>query len=141
MGLGIREARTNLPSLIKRAAEEDEEIQLGARGSDEVTLVATRKYQRMNRELDHLRAEIETLRERLAQISDRTDRAAGDGQPFAGLQRALENGRLKVGTLSASRTRRYIADYADASAVGRDDRIRFGSDTAQPEYRRPGPRA
>ena len=140
MGLGIREARNTLPSLIKRAAEADEEIQLGARGADEVTLVATRKYQRMSHELDDLRAEIATLKERLAQMSDRVDRAAGTGQPFAGLQRALDSGRLAVGAPDP-RMRRYIPDYQEASAVSREERLRFGGGTAEPRYRRPGPRA
>ncbi|WP_420130087.1 hypothetical protein [Longimicrobium sp.] len=138
MGLGIREARNALPSLIKRAAEENEDIQLGARGADEVTLVATRKYQWMSHELDHLRTEVAGLKERLAQMSERADQPAG-GYPFAGLQRALDSGRLKVGA-SEPRIRRYLPDYADTSAVHREERIRFGSDTVQPQHRRPGPR-
>jgi hypothetical protein len=140
MGLGIREARNSLPSLIKRAAEEDEEIQLGARGADEVTLVATRKYQRMSHELDDLRTEIANLKERLAQMSDRVDRAAGTGQPFAGLQRALESGRLRVGTREP-RIREYMPDYRHSSAVSREERVRFGGGTVEPQYHRPGPRA
>jgi PHD/YefM family antitoxin component YafN of YafNO toxin-antitoxin module len=140
MGLGIREARNTLPSLIKRAAEEDEEIQLGARGADEVTLVATRKYQRMSNELEDLRTEIADLKERLAQMSDRVERAGGTGRPFAGLQRALESGRLSVGT-PEPRIREYMPDYRHSSAVSREERVRFGSGTAEPQYHRPGPRA
>jgi PHD/YefM family antitoxin component YafN of YafNO toxin-antitoxin module len=140
MGLGIREARNTLPSLIKRAAEEDEEIQLGARGADEVTLIATRKYHRMSHELDHLRAEIASLKERLAQMSDQIDRVAGTNQAFAGLQRALESGKLSVGA-PAPRLRRYIADYQETSVVSREERIRSGSGTTEPQHRRPGPRA
>lgn len=140
MGLGIREARNTLPSLIKRAAEEDEEIQLGARGTDEVTLVATRKYQRMSHELDHLRTEVAHLKEQLAQMSDRADRVSGGGQPFAGLQRALETGRLSVGG-SGPRIREYMPDYVHSSAVSREERVRFGSGTPEPQYHRPGPRA
>jgi antitoxin (DNA-binding transcriptional repressor) of toxin-antitoxin stability system len=140
MGLGIREARNTLPSLIRRAAEGDEEIQLGPRGTDEVTLVATHKYQRMSHELDHLRTEIAQLREQLAQMSQRADRLAGSGQPFAGLQRALESGRLSVGT-SGPRIREYMPDYLHSSEVGREERVRFGSRTPEPQYHRPGPRA
>lgn len=141
MGIGIREARNNLPSLVKRAAEEEEEIRLGARGADEVTLVASRKYDRMHRELDRLRREIATLTERLANLSDATDRLAGEGQPFAGLQRALENGRLSIGSASAPRAHRYIPDYTDIISTNREARVRFGRDTAEPQFRRPGPRA
>jgi hypothetical protein len=141
MGLGIREARNTLPSLIKRAAEEDEEIQLGARGADEVTLVATRKYRRMSRELDQLRTELAQVTERLVQMSDRVDRVAGAGQPFSGLQRALDSGRLSLGTTPAVRARQFITDYAHSGGLSREVRVRFGSDTDEPQYRRPGPRA
>lgn len=141
MGIGIREARNNLPSLIKRAAEEDEEIRVGARGADEVTLVASRKYDRMRQELNRLRSEIARLTERLDTLSDKTDRLAGEGQPFAGLQRALENGSLSVGHASALRVRRYIPDYVETSSASREARVRFGQDTAEPQYRRLGPRA
>jgi len=140
MGLGIREARNTLPSLIKRAAEEDEEIQFGARGADEVTLVGTHKYQRMSHELEDLRAEIAILKERLAQLADRGDPVAGSTQPFAGLQRALESGRLRVGT-PEPRIREYMPDYQYSSAVSREERVRFGGGTAEPQYHRPGPRA
>lgn len=139
MGLGIREARNTLPSLIKRAAEEDEDIQLGARGADEVTLVATRKYQRMSHELDDLRTEIATLKARLAQMAERGGEI-GTSHPFAGLQHALDSGRLTVGT-PETRIRRYIPDYQKTSVVDREERIRFGSGTAEPRHRRPGPRA
>lgn len=140
MGLGIREARNTLPSLIKRAADEEEEIQLGARGADEVTLVATRKYQRMSRELDDLRAENEQLRERLGQASDDA-RVTSTGRPYAGLQRALDQGQFTLASASAPRLRRYYPDYTHSGTASREDRIRFGSETAQPEYRRPQPRA
>jgi PHD/YefM family antitoxin component YafN of YafNO toxin-antitoxin module len=137
VGLGIREARNSLPSLIKRAAEEDEEIQLGARGADEVTLVATRKYQRMSHELNDLRTEIATLKARLAQMAGgRIDTS----HPFSGLQHALDSGRLTVGT-PETRIRRYIPDYVETGVAGRDERILFGSGTAEPQHRRPGPRA
>lgn len=139
MGLGIREARNSLPSLIKRAAEDNEEIQLGARGADEVTLVATRKYQRMSHEIDDLRTEIATLKARLAQMVE-WGGGIDTSHPFAGLQHALDSGRLKVGTPD-TRVRRYIPDYAETSVVGRDERILFGSGTAEPQHRRPGPRA
>lgn len=139
MGLGIREARNTLPSLIRRAAQEDEEIQLGARGADEVTLVATRKYQRMSHELDDLRTEIATLKARLARMAERGD-GMDASQPFSGLQHALDSGRLKVGTPEA-RVRRYIPDYQQTSVVGREERIRSGSGSAEPQHRRPGPRA
>lgn len=139
MGIGIREARNALPSLIRRAAEEDEEIQLGARGADEVTLVATRKYRRMSHELDELRTELATLKARLAQMAER-EGEIDTSHPFAGLQHALDSGRLTVGT-PETRMRRYIPDYQTTSAVSREERIRFGSGTAEPQHRRPGPRA
>lgn len=138
MGLGIREARNTLPSLIKRASEENEEIQLGARGADEVTLVATSKYQRMSHELDDLRTEIATLKARL-QMAER-GAEIDTSHPFAGLQHALDSGRLMVGT-PETRIRGYIPDYQETSVVGREERIRFGSGTAEPQHRRPGPRA
>lgn len=141
MGIGIREARNNLPSLIKRAAEEEEEIRVGARGADEVTLVASRKYDRMHRELTRLRSELAALTERLASLSDKTDRLAGEGQPFAGLQRALENGRLSAGRASAPRARQYIPDYIATGSTDREARVRFGANTTEPQYRRTGPRA
>lgn len=141
MGLGIREARNNLPSLIRRAADEEEEIQLGSRGADEVTLVATRKYRWMLDEVERLRAEIDALQARLAQVSDEASSTAGEARAFAGLQRALEAGHLRTGAPhSPPRARRYIEDYTATSAVDREARIRFGSGTAEPAHRRATPR-
>jgi PHD/YefM family antitoxin component YafN of YafNO toxin-antitoxin module len=142
MGLGIREARNNLPSLIRRATEQEEEIQLGSRGADEVTLVATRKYRRMQEEVSRLMAEVDTLRDRLAQVSAEGAAVAGRERAFAGLQRALESGQLRTGGgPAAPRVRRYMEDYAATSAADREARIRFGGDTAQPAFQRTTPRA
>lgn len=141
MGLGIREARNTLPSLIRRASEDEEEIQLGSRGADEVTLVATSKYRRMREEVDRLKAEVEALRDQLEQVIAEASGAAGEGRPFAGLQRALEAGQLRTGGEAGPRIRQYIDDYIAVSVVDRAARVQFGSDTAQPKYRRTGPRA
>ena len=141
MGIGIREARQNLPTLIKRAAQNDEDIQLGSRGADEVTLVSTGKYERMRRELDHLQGVIERLTARLDAASATADRLAGEVQPFAGLQRALEEGRLSMQPDGSPRVRTYFPDYTGVSSVSREERIRFGSNTPQPEFRRTKPRA
>jgi PHD/YefM family antitoxin component YafN of YafNO toxin-antitoxin module len=142
MGIGIREARQNLPTLIKRAAQYDEDIQLGARGADEVTLVSTDKYERMRRELDHLQGVIERLTARLETASATADRLAGEvQQPFAGLQRALEEGRLSVQPDDAPRVRRYIPGYTGISPVSREEQIRLASRSPQPAQRRTLPRA
>jgi PHD/YefM family antitoxin component YafN of YafNO toxin-antitoxin module len=141
MGIGIREARQNLPTLIKRAAQHDEVIQLGARGADEVTLVSTGKYERMRRELDHLQDVIERLRARLDAASATSDRLAGEEQPFAGLQRALEEGRLSMRPDDTPRVRTVFPDYTGISSFSREERIQMGSSTPEPEFRRTLPRA
>lgn len=141
MGIGIREARQNLPTLIKRAAQNDEDIQLGARGADEVTLVSTGKYERMRRELAHLEGVIERLTARLDAASATADRLADEVQPFAGLQRALEEGRLSMQPDGAPRVRRYIPDYTGISPVSREEQIRLASQLKQPAQQRTRPRA
>lgn len=141
MGIGIREARQNLPTLIKRAARHEEDIQLGSRGTDEVTLVSTGKYERLQQELDRLQGVIERLRARLNATSETVNPLTGAEQPFAGLQRALEEGRLSLQPDSTPRVRTYYPDYTGVGAVSREERIRFGSNTPEPEFRRPAPRA
>ena len=141
MGIGIREARNSLPSLIKRATQDNEEIQLGSRGADEVTLVASRTYRRMRRDLDRLRNEIASLSARLTEASERADAAAGAAEPYAGLQRALEAGRLDLRPASSARIRRYMPDYQASGETTREERIRIGSHSPEPEFRRSVPRA
>lgn len=141
MGIGIREARQNLPTLIKRAARTDEDIQLGSRGTDEVTLVSTHKYERMLDELSRLRSHVQRLSARLEALSDKTDRLAEEARPFAGLQRALEEGRLGFEPDPEPRERTLIPDYTSTSFASREERIRFGSNTPEPEFRRTVPRA
>jgi prevent-host-death family protein len=141
MGIGIREARQNLPTLVKRAAQEEEDIQLGSRGADAVTLVSTGKYERMRQELDRLQGVIERLTARLEAASARADQLAGAEPPFAGLQRALEEGRLSVQPDDIPRVRTYFPGYTGVSSVSREERIQFGGNTTQPEFRRARPRA
>jgi antitoxin (DNA-binding transcriptional repressor) of toxin-antitoxin stability system len=140
MGIGIREAREALPSLIKRAALAGEDIQVGARGVDEVTLVATGKYRRLNDELTKLRSEVVALRTQVA------GRPKGEmsalSEPFSGLQRALEAGLLDTTLSEPRRARRVIPGYSAFGSHGREDRIQIGSrGSVQPERRRRSPRA
>lgn len=143
MGIGIREARSNLPSLIKRAASSGEDIRVGARGADEVTLVSTQKYRRLRRQLKRLRKEVAELR---AVVKESTDGTAAVGtaqpEPFSGLQRALEEGQLRLGGGDEPRVRRLIPGYSPTSTVSRAERIRIGSrGSVEPEHRRDKPRA
>jgi PHD/YefM family antitoxin component YafN of YafNO toxin-antitoxin module len=140
MGIGIREARNSLPTLIKRAANDNEDIQLGSRGADEVTLVATGKYERMQRELDRLRSKVKQLNARLDSLSGDGEPAVEE-KPFAGLQRALEEGRLSLRPDDTPRVRTVFPDYTGTSSFSREERIRMGSSTPEPEYRRTLPRA
>jgi IS5 family transposase len=55
---------------------------------------------------------------------------------FAGLQRALDEGRLALRAEEAPRSRRYIPDFSLRSAIGREGRIRFGSASHVAEVRR-----
>jgi hypothetical protein len=63
-----------------------------------------------------------------------------DAPPFAGLQRALDEGRLSVRADEAPRSRCYIPDFPQASVADREARIRFGSASPVPEFRRPNAR-
>ena len=138
MGIGIREAREKLPSLVKRVAFGQEDIALGTRGSDEVTLVSSDKYARLKSELSQLRAELAELR-RLG-IPGGGHVQAVPAEPFAGLQAALDSGRLHVGP--EPRVRRFTPEETDLSATDRETRIRIGSrGTHEPERRRTAPRA
>ena len=138
MGIGIREAREKLPSLIKRAAFGQEDIALGTRGSDEVTLVSTDKYARLNSELRQLRMELAELRRRGIPGGGHVQPVSAE--PFAGLQAALDSGLLQVGP--EPRVRRFTPCEADLSADDRETRVRIGSrGTHEPERRRSVPRA
>lgn len=141
MGIGIREARQNLPTLVKRAARAHEDIQLGSRGTDEVTLVSTHKYERMQREIDRLRDHVQRLIARLESAAGASDRSADPAAPFAGLQRALEEGRLGFEPDEEPRERTFIQDYTGTSPGTREERIRFGGDSPRPGFRRTLPRA
>jgi len=137
MTLGIREAREKLPSLIKRAAFAEEDIRFGTRGNEEVTLVSTDKYARLQEELRRLRTEVADLRRR---VSAATNSGEISPEPFAGLQRALDAGELSVAP--EPRVRRVIANDSGVSRVSREERIRLGSrGDHEPERRRTGPRA
>lgn len=139
MGIGIREARETLPTLIKRAAYAGEEIRVGSRGTDEVVLVSTRKYAQLRRTLKRLREELLRLRAELAAMPRDESH---DDPPFAGLQRALEDGRLRVSASHEPRVRRMIPGFSAESAVSRPERVRIGSrGETEPEHRRTRPRA
>jgi|GEM_PF-2443654 len=139
MGIGIREARETLPTLIKRAAYAGEEIRVGARGADEVVLVSTRKYAQLRRKLKRLREELADLRAEVAAMPRNESQL---DPPFAGLQRALDEGRLRVSGTGEARARRVIPGLSAESAVARPERVRIGSRGAgEPEHRRTRPRA
>lgn len=142
MAIGIREARENLPSLVKRAAYGEEDIVLGTRGAEEVTMVATRKYRRMQERLAVLEARTEGEMGTHDTAVQPVSREGKGEKPFSGLQRALEAGLLRIGRSSEPRHRRVIADYSPTSSLPREERIRIGSRGANgPEFRRKGPRA
>ena len=63
-----------------------------------------------------------------------------DRKPFAGLQQALEDGRLSVSPDDAPRAREYFHDYTGLSSVPREERIRLGMGSCEPEFRRTTPR-
>jgi antitoxin (DNA-binding transcriptional repressor) of toxin-antitoxin stability system len=137
MAIGIREARETLPALVKRAAGAGEEITLGARGADEVTLVASRKYARIRREVARLRQRVEELQARLDSLQEPERHRS----PFVSLQRSLEIGSLGAETRDARR-RRYLPDYTPTGEPDRAERIRTGLGGAvEPEHRRTRPRA
>ena len=137
MAIGIREARETLPALVKRAAGGREEISLGARGADEVTLVASRKYARIRGEVARLRQRVHELQTRL----DALEEPEGQRSPFASLQRALVTGSLGT-EAGAARLRRYLPDYTPSGEPDRAERIRAGLGGAvEPEHRRTRPRA
>jgi prevent-host-death family protein len=139
MVIGIREARETLPTLIKRAAYAGEEIRVGARGVDEVVLISTRRYTQMRQTLEQLKEELADLR---AQVAAMSRGEAELAQPFAGLQRALEAGELRVSGTTEVRARRVIPGFSAESAVLREERIRIGSRGAvEPKHRRGAPRA
>jgi prevent-host-death family protein len=141
MGIGIREARNTLPTLVKRAAQNEEDIQLGSRGTDEVTLVSTDKYERMQRELARLRSRVKQLNAQIVSAAPGQASPADQPRPFAGLQRALEEGRLSLRADPAPRVRRLIPDYTGISPVPREEQIRLASHSPEPTYRRTKPRA
>jgi prevent-host-death family protein len=131
MGLGIREARQTLPTLVKRVAYAGEEVAIGSHGRDEVTLIGT--------------AELRRLRSELA-AAQRTLRGAavageGEGRPFQGLQAALEAGALRASP-SASRPRRRITRLVTESVLNREEQARLGArGDHEPRYRRTKPRS
>jgi hypothetical protein len=126
MGLGIREARSGLSELVKRAAQKREEFRIGVRGADETTLIAT--------------AELERLRRRVAQLEAENRERAGGDAPFAGLMRRVQAGEFAAG--DEPRRRRRIPGLTQESSLSRAEMARLGSlgDT-QPRYRRTKPRA
>jgi hypothetical protein len=117
----------------------EEEISVGTRGSDEVTLISAGKYARLQEELRRLRAEVVELRRKAAGVRDANDEMSGS-EPFAALQRSLEAGRFSVS--AEPRTRRLLVDAPVEGRLSREERIRLGSrGNPEPERRRSGPRA
>jgi hypothetical protein len=119
--LTMRQARSALPDLVKRAELHREEIRLGGRGEDRVTLIAS----------DALR-ELKVL----AQIGQQA--LAGHlpvaSDPWAGIKRAVAEGRLSAdGTFARAYqlqvVERETRSWAEMSASGM-------ADTTEPEFRR-----
>lgn len=84
---------------------------------------------------------IEPLNARLEAASNHPDLPKSEGQPFEGLQRALEAGRLSVQPDDSPRVREYFPDYTSTSSVQREERIRFGGTSPQQAFWRTQPRA
>lgn len=118
--LTVRQARASLPTLVKRAEQQHQEIHLGAQGEDQVTLIASV-------DLRELKA--------LAQIGQQA--LAGRlpaGDPWAGVKRALAEGQLSAtGTFArAYQTQvdeRETRSWADMAASG-------NAGNHEPEFRR-----
>jgi hypothetical protein len=92
---------SGLSELVKRAAQKREEFRIGARGSDEVTLIAT--------------AELERLRRRVAQLEAQHREPAVGEAPFASLTRE----RLRAGaTPDAPPGRHHPRAYGYPAAAG-----------------------
>jgi hypothetical protein len=68
------------------------------------------------------------------------DPARQDDPPFAGLQRALESGKLSVARHEGPRIRRYDPHYCPTSKVPREERIRLCMPLREPKFRRTEPR-
>ena len=55
------------------------------------------------------------------------DQSTRNREPFAGLQQALDGGRLSVRPDDGPRVREYFHDYTGMSSVPREERIRLGT--------------
>ncbi|HEX8245816.1 MAG TPA: hypothetical protein VF541_20045 [Longimicrobium sp.] len=106
MAMGIREARAKLPALVKRAASGREDLALGRYGADEVTLISSRKYAVLKEEVQRLRTAV--LRPELAPSTRPEPGGDQHDEPFAGLQRALDQGRLSAGSEHGYRRARRV---------------------------------
>ena len=118
--LTVREARSTLPSLVKRAELQREEIRLGGRGADQVTLIASVAL----RELKAL-AQIgqQALAGRLPVID-----------PWAAIQGAVADGRLAA---DGNFARAYHARADEREARSLAEMAASGmADTTAPEFRR-----
>jgi hypothetical protein len=123
MGYAIGEARRQLPALIKRVLRTREEIHVGDRGSDVVTLVATAVYEQtkaLARQALALRAEPQASRAR----------------PFAALESALRAGHragasrdLECAVQPAlhPRTRRYFLTFQSESRINERAQAALGT--------------
>ncbi len=119
--LTVRQARANLPSLVKRAEQYREEIHVGAQGEDQVTLIASA-------ELRELKALAQIGQEALAGRYPTTD-------PWASVKRALADGQLSSsGTFArayhAQAEEREIRSWVEVATSGKAGNV-------EPEFRRP----
>jgi len=118
--LTVRQARASLPTLVKRAEQQHEEIHLGAQGEDQVTLIASA-------DLRELKALAQIGQQALAGRLPASD-------PWAGVKRALAEGHLSAaGTFArAYQTQadeRETRSWAEMAASG-------NADNREPEFRR-----
>jgi hypothetical protein len=136
MGYPIGEARRQLPALIKRALQGREEIHLGDRGSDAVTLVATTLYE-----------QTKALAQQTLTRENRQPQATA--RPFAALEVALRRSGVAA-TRSQSalregmpplyrRARRYIADFQAESRIDEQAQAALGTRTFTPDAAQPHP--
>jgi hypothetical protein len=68
------------------------------------------------------------------------ERGMSTQPPFAGLQRALDLGHLRLDPDVSTRSRHYDPDWTGLSSVDREGRIRYGAASLIPELRRQIPR-
>lgn len=134
----IREARKDLSNLVREARESGREVQIGRRGEDEVTIIASSELKRLRAEFRKFRTMFRITRRSPGEPAGGTEAPLPTPPPYAGLTAALRSGELKPS--SGPVMRRRIPNLRTESSLSFEEQARIGRlGNREPRFRRSAP--